>query len=496
MKNLVSASIVCCAVFLSAKQLIAQASVLDHTFGTNGIARPGFLGQCNDMVIQPDGKILMAGASSGNYPDFALVRLLSNGSPDNTFSGDGKMTHDLKGEGDVAHAVALQLDGKIVLAGYLYDPADYEKGTEFVLTRYNTNGSIDASFGSGGMVVSGTSTNGNPNPNNHDHFYDLLIQPDGKILAAGLSNNVNTSNLTLHRYLGDGSIDYAFGGGGMVTFSNSASSFAETVRIALQNDGKILVLAQTSSGCRLYRYLVNGTPDNVFGSNGIEIQAIGTIGGIAEQSDGKIIMAGSTGSFPSQAVVARYNIDGTRDDLYGYNGSSIDSITGESVFVKAIVVDNEGNTVVAGFSGGDFWAARFDHDGVQDPLFLQLTDVGSDNDRAIALAVQQDGKIVAAGNTAGAYAAVRYDMALVGMQPVAEASVHVYPNPSSGMVWLNYRDAVIPASYIVSDPAGRTVRSGNIQGKMSSIDISALPAGIYVIHFPAGNGKALKIVKQ
>jgi uncharacterized delta-60 repeat protein len=202
---------------------------LDNTFGTGGIVITyiGTYGMACAMDIQADGKIVMAGISTnGGQPFFALTRHNSNGSIDNTFGSGGIVTTSIGAASD-ATAIAIQADGKIVVAG--------QAQQHFALSRYNTNGSLDNTFGIGGIVneASGTSS----------RFYDIDIQADGKILAAGYSDNGLQYHLALSRYITNGSLDITFGSNGIVITSIGTSSSLATA-IAIQTDGKIVV-----SGC-------------------------------------------------------------------------------------------------------------------------------------------------------------------------------------------------------------------------------------------------------
>ena len=202
---------------------------LDNTFGSGGIVITyvGTYGMACAIDIQTDGKIVMAGiATNGGQPFFALTRHNSNGSIDNTFGSGGVVTTSIGAASD-ATAIAIQADGKIVVAG--------QAQQHFALSRYNTNGSLDNTFGVGGIVneASGTSS----------RFYDIDIQADGKILAAGYSDNGTQYHLTLSRFINNGTLDITFGSNGIVISSIGTSSSLATA-IAIQTDGKIVV-----SGC-------------------------------------------------------------------------------------------------------------------------------------------------------------------------------------------------------------------------------------------------------
>jgi len=210
---------------------------LDSSFDGDGIAiidlAPNQNDAGNDIVIQDDGKIVIAGyTNTSNQTDFALVRLNSNGSLDNTFDTDGIVSHGIVGTfNENANALALQNDGKLVVAG-----SSNNTFYDFIITRYNTDGSFDNGFGADGITVTdlGTSTDfGAP--------LDLVIQNDNKIVAAGYQNMGIHLNFSVIRYNADGNIDNSFGANGIVTTDFNGTGDDQGLAVALQNDEKILV---------------------------------------------------------------------------------------------------------------------------------------------------------------------------------------------------------------------------------------------------------------
>ncbi|MCB0759583.1 MAG: T9SS type A sorting domain-containing protein, partial [Flavobacteriales bacterium] len=185
----------------------------------------------------PDGKIVVAGdASNGTDDDLALARYNTDGSLDNSFSADGKLTTAF-GTGDGSgSAVAIQVDGKIVVAGYASNGTD----DDLALTRYNTNGTLDNSFGMDGKVTTAFGTG-------DDHGYAVAIQPDGKILVAGDAFNGTNYDLALARYNTDGSLDNGFSDDGKVTTAfGTDDEYGSSV--AIQPDGKLIVAGSSNDG--------------------------------------------------------------------------------------------------------------------------------------------------------------------------------------------------------------------------------------------------------
>jgi uncharacterized delta-60 repeat protein len=228
----------------------------DNTFSGDGIVTTaiGVSSGANAIVIQPDGKIVVAGGSyNGSNNDFALIRYNTDGTPDNSFDGDGIVTTSVSSSNDDAYSIALQTDGKIVVAG--------NSGASirnFALVRYNpTDGSLDNSFNSTGIVIT---------PGNTADAAGLAIQVDGKILIAGRGG----VDFALVRYNTNGTPDNSFDGDGIVTTAIGSSS--EVRSVIVQPDGKIVAAGHAFTGIlwdfAVARYNPNGNLDNSFDGDG------------------------------------------------------------------------------------------------------------------------------------------------------------------------------------------------------------------------------------
>ncbi len=224
---------------------------LDPTFSTDGKVTTDFAGGFDEafaVALQPDGKIVAAGgAVVGSSPfDFALTRYNPDGSLDPTFGTDGKATTDFGGT-DEALAMALQPDGKIVAAGQAFTGSSPDFAVDFAVARYNPDGSLDSTFGTGGKVTTDFA--------GFDAARAVALQPNGKIVAAGGSS----FDFAVARYKKHGSLDPSFGPGGKVT-TDFASSTDVARAVALQPDGKIVAAGDAATGTSfdfaLARYLV------------------------------------------------------------------------------------------------------------------------------------------------------------------------------------------------------------------------------------------------
>lgn len=364
-------------------------------------------------------------------------RALLAGDLDATFSGDGWVTTDFGTTGDVARAVAIQTDGKIVVAG---DPKGATTGNDFAVARYNNDGTLDTSFGVGGKL---TTDFGQAQEN----AFGVVIQPDGKIVVAGRATVLRGKgskaaldwDFAVARYNSNGTLDTSFGqpSGGqrtgkmLINFGLEEQAFG----VALQSDGKIVVSGKQFSDDPNYdnriataRLNTNGTLDTSFDGDGlvttnVSVRIAGVQSGddfakaVAVQSDGRIVVAGGTNGGSASSLgdfaVVRYNANGSLDPSFDTDGIKV--IAGESGGgdeARALAIQSDGRIVIAGRSGDDVGLARLNgSDGSPDPTFdgdgVVRDDWGGEDDGqgingsdAInGLALQADGKLVAAGQT-------------------------------------------------------------------------------------------------
>ncbi|PYE53229.1 delta-60 repeat domain-containing protein, partial [Deinococcus yavapaiensis] len=401
--------------------VVLSAGALDPTFGSSGkVITPVGSGGSVAFALarQPDGKLVTAGYAwnqgSLNGMDFALARYNSNGTLDTTFGTNGKVTTNLGFADDLARAVAVQPDGKILAAGAAWD-GQY---SDLALARYNSNGTLDTTFGTNGRVVM-------PIGSGEDYAAALVVQPDGKILVAGTATDEWTAeDFTLVRFNSDGTLDSTFGSAGVVTtnFDFSGSSFSSDVAtsLVLQPDGKLIAAGRTvltdwdnnaTTRVALARYTPNGTLDATFGSGGILTTSIGagddSISALALQPDGKLVAAGRTsnGSEYDFALI-RYTPSGTLDSTFGSSGVVTTDLGGTDT-ASALALQPDGKLVAVGqtYNGvsWNFALARYATSGTLDSTFGSsgkvTTSIGAVYDSATALVLEPDGKIVAAGQT-------------------------------------------------------------------------------------------------
>jgi uncharacterized delta-60 repeat protein len=376
-----------------------QDGTPDTSFDNDGFAIIGIgpIFTASSITIQADAKIVVAGFVTSPFgnPDFALARYNADGRPDSSFDGDGILTTSI-GDYAEAHALAIQVDGKIVVAGYSI--GQFAPGVSGVITiaRYNKDGSPDNSFDGDGIVT--TIIGGFSSANS------VAIQADDKIVVAGQSDN----RVMIARYNSDGSLDNSFDADGIVTTAIGANSFANSV--VIQSDSKIVIAGSTDLGAQVYfiaaRYNTDGSLDNSFDADGIVTTAIGntaSANSMALQTDGKIILAG-TSIAGNQTVftMTRYNIDGSLDINFN-NSGILTTVIGKSSSGNSVAIQTDGKILLAGFStaGTGLAMSRYNTNGTLDNGFdgdgILIMEFRFSHEKANSIAIQSDGKIVLAG---------------------------------------------------------------------------------------------------
>jgi uncharacterized delta-60 repeat protein len=337
---------------------------LDPTFGTGGKVTTDFFGFTDHaqagLVVQPDNKLVAGGSAftfttGGNY-DFALARYLPDGTLDPSFGSGGKVTTDLLGFDDQAFALARQPDGKLVAAG--------EAGADFALARYNPDGTLDPSFGSGGVVTTDFA-------GSTDRVEALALQSDGKVVAAGQAFSGAGLDFAVARYHPDGTLDASFGSGGKVTTDLAGGDDAGFFSIAVLAGGKLAALGSgataTGQDFTLARYQPNGTLDATFGSGGkvsTDFAGGDDIGiGLVVQPSGKLVAGGYDwiGAVRDFAL-ARYKPNGTLDATFGRRGKVTTDFGGDDA-ATTLASQPDGKLIAAGLSntgtGYDWALARY-----------------------------------------------------------------------------------------------------------------------------------------
>jgi uncharacterized delta-60 repeat protein len=424
-RKLVLPALVALTLLAFVATALSAAADRDVAFGNGeGFVTTDFGGsddQAQAVAIQADGRIVVVGGrnigADFDSDDFALARYSPDGSIDTSFGADGKVITDFGTNRDEARAVAIQDDGAIVVAG--------SNAVDFELARYLPTGALDPGFSGDGMLT--TDLGGG------DFVDDLAIQPDGAIVAVGGTS----AHFALARYLPDGTLDASFSGDGKVTTDFSGGGSAATA-VTLQSDGKIVVAGRgpCNPWCRdfaLARYNPDGSLDATLDGDGKLTTDFGgdadAAHDLAIQADGKLIAAGrgalNVGSSSDGFAVARYHTDGSLDASFDGDGKTIvvEGIPGPDAASLALQPGGKilvGGGIWRGTDQGNYALARLNGDGSRDGTFSSdgwiEDDFAHRHDHLVGLALQSDGKIIAAGFSAelsataasGDFAVVRY----------------------------------------------------------------------------------------
>jgi uncharacterized delta-60 repeat protein len=321
---------------------------LDTNFGGTGEVT-NFKGYARGVTVQPDGKVIVAGwEPRGN---FAAIRYNANGSVDTSFGTKGEAIIQFGRSGSYAYNVALQADGKIVLAG--------EVNGDVGLARLNTNGSLDSSFGAGGQVSTPLPYSLSA-PDYKFNVTNLAIDPNsnasdsngGKLLVSAEWQLTNNTTVVL-RYNSNGTLDTTFGGGaGYVNLTGTGRP-----AVVVQPDDRTVVATNDSGAVLLARLNADGTLDTSFGNGGTVLTLPPANSGVfadclALQPNGQIVVGGNISSTAYGLMAARWNTNGTLDATFGNGGFAVASGSGQGA---AVALEPDGRIVVAGnniYSGG------------------------------------------------------------------------------------------------------------------------------------------------
>ena len=466
----------------------SQPGSLDATFDGDGkkvisFATPNDYGEF--VLIQPDSKIIVGGRSSltGGNLSFSLARMNPSGSFDSGFGTSGKVTTSYGTEGFEAVSSALQQDGKIVVAGNSFTNASLGY-SQIAVVRYNQNGSLDTTFDTDGMVFLQLPTS------NEDFVKAVKIQSDGKIVV-GIQSKINSNfDFVLVRYTSDGILDTTFDSDGIVRtiLPNNEAIYD----IALQNDGKIIAAgykSNTNDDLYVGRYNSNGSIDTSFATNGFFTYDFSAnhnyVFGVAMTSDNKIVLGGryqnGAGYSP---FVARLNSNGTFDTAFDSDGILI--LTTDEM-ISDVLLQLDDKIITAGISNGKFGVWKLNVNGSFDNTFGTSGKVETVVNINFCIgnnvALQPDGKIVVVGSTYGSpftkYGVVRYNNdAPLSTSSFLNSDYKLYPNPSNGSVFLEVDDEMLTANVTIYNIMGQKCKSFKIA---TTIQQTQLEKGIYFV---------------
>jgi uncharacterized delta-60 repeat protein len=403
--------------------------ILDSTFNGNGkivanLGNPDNI--AGAIAVQSDGKIVVAGLtgaidSESETPgssDFVVLRYNTDGTLDNSFDGDGKVVTSFGNGEDGAGAVLIQPNGKILVAGSINTKT---ASGEIALARYNADGSLDTMFDGDGKRTTDVLAIA------EERADAMILQPDGKIVVvvSTVRDNYLDEQIFVVRYNADGSFDTSFGGDGFTTLPpiipGGAMQGLSASHIALQADGKIVVAGTVSTAQNsdffVWRINPNGTGDQTFGGRVVTASFGNSDNAVSVfiQPNNKILVAGSTfnnTTFKNDFAFARFNPDGTLDATFNGTGKKVTSYGGSGLFTLPLDFEIQPNGKIVSVgpiltsateADASFAVTRFDAEGNLDANFGSggkvETNFGAGLDVAFAVAIQSDGKIVAAGSS-------------------------------------------------------------------------------------------------
>ncbi|QSS96901.1 T9SS type A sorting domain-containing protein [Psychroflexus sp. ALD_RP9] len=345
---------------------LAQDGNLDDTFGVNGKVTTdifGFTDVAHDLAYQSDGKMLVAGysRSSVGNDNFLVVRYLENGDLDTSFGTNGYVNIDVRGfsspKDDQATNVLIQSDNKIVLVGFSEGAFDVE---QFTILRLNSDGSLDETYGDQGIrFFDFTGSYCEP--------ADAVMLSNNNIAIAG-STDTGSFNPSLIFAIAvideNGNLNQNFSIDGKQTLQFGAN-YEEAYAITETSDGSLLVGGDGANDFAVAKLSLNGNLDSTFGNNGKIITDIPNYNGLGiiglhELSNGKIIAVGesSSSSESRNVTLIRYNSDGSLDTTFANNGFiTIDIDSGSEDIPRSMFVQNDGKILIAGsiVTGGEFY---------------------------------------------------------------------------------------------------------------------------------------------
>jgi len=399
--------------------VFAQPGSLDKSFGVNGKVILSFSQTddiAQDVAVQADGKIVVTGFMfSDTSFKFITVRFNTDGTLDNTFGKGGKVITQIGNKDDKATSVKVDKNGSIFVGGYTWTGNAFD----FALVKYKNNGILDDRFNNNGIAAVSIGIF-------DDMAVSLIILESGGIIQSGFTERFIRNDFTVVKYNSDGNLDKTFGNNGKVvtqisTFNNISKSSA-----IITNDG-IILAGYSFSGIKnnftTVKYDNNGILDSTFGITGKVATEIGPGDDFANsvliKNDNKILVSGYTfNGVQNVFTTVSYDLIGEIDSSYGINGivkTKIGNINDRGI---TSVLQDDGKIIIGGITkkgnGDDFALIRFDSLGNVDNSFgtdgKVITDINFFNDTLTALAIQNNGKIIAVG---GSFNGNNYDFSLV-----------------------------------------------------------------------------------
>lgn len=472
---------------------------LDLSYGTQGkikystgleelVIYQSVIKNTGSMVLT--GKAKLAGGTNENI---VVAVLKPNGTPDNSFNGTGYRIVDIQMTENAGKSLALQPDGKIVIAGWVHNGANFD----ICLIRLNSDGSFDTGFGTSGKIVL------NLGSTEFGMAVDYLS--DGKILVTARRYNGVNSDVALLRFLSNGVLDNSFGVNGISSkdFSNSNEIPYDS---SVLPDGSILVVGDADqSGFSVFfaaKYSKDGVPVTNFGMNGFTTFQVGAgnngVSTVKIQNDNEIVIGGYAyeGNETTLAVV-RLNSDGTPDQSFGINGSVTTDIRQGSEYINDMIIQKDGKIIVCGVARGlisnaDFTAVRYLPNGNTDLSFgangIVTTDFDNTDVAASILSISDDKFFIVGHSDEKNLVLSRYhnDLQSSTMEVDEKFPITFYPNPAHSLLNITFYESCDgPVTVMLKNSAGSLVKElsiSNFLGTTIQLDLPEnLPFGIYYL---------------
>jgi uncharacterized delta-60 repeat protein len=475
--------------------LQAQPGTLDTSFGVNGLVTTVVVdNERNDNLtavqVQPDGRIVVAGYVL--YPDFmsrpVLIRYLPDGTLDGSF-GSGGIVHPTSGSSIQLYDLRILPDGKLLVCGAI-SPTSSTQQQDCYIARYNTDGTLDASFGNGGSVVQALSTG-------TDYILRIVVLPDGRYQALGRSGSGSAGTSFLMMFESSGTLDNGFSGDGRLFDLFAAAAPQGVSDLAVRADGSVLALGGGAGEVKVVAVQNNGSLNSGFGNGGTVVVSAGS--SLHVLPGGNILVHGllttgavptlrSTRLLPSGGIDATYGSGGT----FSFTDPALTAISslGKPLFYPDgrymigwryhYPITNEVDVAIT-------W---FDANGGVSAVGTEVTDLGpldSDQDQVMALAMAPDGDILAACGYIDNFrrlVVARYngDLLTNGIAPERQAlPISAFPVPASTEMRLSLPGVAVITGVSLLDGAGQRVPVPVfIRGGVASVDVQQLASGVYI----------------
>lgn len=473
---------------------------VDESFGTDGI----YLYQNTagsdlvyDLKVLDDGSMFVVGSHSTTAAntEFLVIKLDSDGVPDDAFGVNGVVILPIDTGEDYAHGIAITEAGQIIIGGYSHVPGFFY--SRHIVCRLNANGSLDQSFGNNGIFLWGTT-------DTYNEIWNIGLLPDGGILASGQSQPAGTSRPSLYKIRADGSaLDVTFGDNGAVLAPYEGTAYS----MAIHPNGNILLaggsLTNDGNDVLVLAYNQDGTPHTEFGIDGAFMANVGINDvalGMTIQSDGKILVCGESGGTffsgpPRNFLSVRLDELGVIDTTWGGTGSVITDISDFFAFANDVAIQPDGKVLLTGagaFNNNDLIVVRYgnfidadrdgfalgedcnDADAAINPQGIEIADNGIDEDC--------DGNDLVTGIKENTWA----------------AQIALYPNPATAYMRIDFGDINVEQLRIC-DAAGRQLAVYDMAGAQSeaAINLGAMPQGVLLIYIYSHEGVAIKkLIRQ